>query len=175
MEFGNSCNIFLFKWRQLTVHMWKSMSATLICLQTSINFNYILLFLASCCLCCTLKLLPGYDKTSSVSLWFDDFFLLWQMFCLLFCKPSFRDQPAFSKSGFCNLLRFNEIFFLIYYNLLIFFLLFVMILVEVGDEDWLSAKNGAQYTLGHRTQNRFRSEPRRRFSSERVKSAVAKH
>ena len=26
-----------------------------------------------------------------------------------------------------------------------------MILVEVGDEDWLSAKNGAQYTLGHRT------------------------
>ena len=74
LEFGNSCNIFLFKWRQLTVHMWKSMSATLICLQTSINFNYILLFLASCCLYCTLKLLPGYDKTSSVSLWFDDFF-----------------------------------------------------------------------------------------------------
>ena len=62
-----------------------------------------------------------------------------------FLQAFFSDQPAFSKSGFCNLLRFNEIFFLHYYNLGRFFLLFVMILVEVGDEDWLSAKNGAHW------------------------------
>ena len=168
MEFGNSCNIFLFKWRQLTVHMWKSMSATLICLQTSINFNYILLFLASCCLYCTLKLLPGYDKTSSVSLWFDDFF------CFDRCFVYFSAGLLFWPAGFFQIRFLWDLTNFFSYTIILF-LLFVMILVEVGDEDWLSAKNGAQYTLGHRTQNRFRSEPRRRFSSERVKSAVAKH
>ena len=153
MEFGNSCNIFLFKWRQLTVHMWKSMSATLICLQTSINFNYILLFLASCCLCCTLKLLPGYDKTSSVSLWFDDFFLLWQMFCLLFCKPSFRDQPAFSKSGFLtcwDLARFFSYIIIIF----VFFFFFAVCYDFGGSrrwrltvcQKWCTVHTGAQNT-----------------------------
>ena len=73
-----------------------------------------------------------------------------------FLQAFFSDQPAFSKSGFCN---FSQIFFLHYYS----FLLFVMILVEVGDEDWLSAKNGAQYTLGHRT-----TEPRTDLEANRA-------
>ena len=48
-----------------------------------------------------------------------------------FLQAFFSDQPAFSKSGFCKLLRFNDIFS----YTIILFLLFVMILVEVGDED----------------------------------------
>ena len=47
-----------------------------------------------------------------------------------------------------------------------------MILVEVGDEDWLSAKNGAQYyTLGHRTD----LEANRAGGFLQKESAVAKH
>ena len=46
-----------------------------------------------------------------------------------FLQAFFSDQPAFSKSGFCN---FNKIFFS---YTIILFLLFVMILVEVEDED----------------------------------------
>ena len=57
----------------------------------------------------------------------------------------------FQNQVFVTCWDLARVFFLTSLYSSYFFLLFVMILVEVGDEDWLSAKNGAQYTLGHRT------------------------
>ena len=119
MEFGNSCNIFLFKWRQLTVHMWKSMSATLICLQpqliSTIAFSRLLLFVLH------FKAFAGLWQNKFRFVMIRRFFFALTDVLFTFLQAFFSDQPAFSKSGFCNLLRFSKIFFLHYYNLRIFF------------------------------------------------------